>query len=131
METKQTFTPKFYQKLGKLFYAISASDKQVRNEEFNKLKTLVKEQWRENEGVKDHTVYQIVYAFEWLKKNEKLNAEIYFDDFVNYKNENPDLFTDDIKKRILKTAHAIAVSFSDLNKSELIMLAKLDIELKK
>lgn len=131
MEIKHKITPKFYQNLAKLFFAISALNKQVYDKEFNKLKTLVKEQWRKNEGVNDNTVIQIVSALDWLKKNEKLNSKLYVDDFVNYKNKYPDLFTADIKKWILETAHAIAVSFLGLNKSELIILAKLDIEFKK
>ncbi|TGV04339.1 hypothetical protein [Flavivirga rizhaonensis] len=135
MKTKREITPKFYQNLGKLFYAVAASDKQVRDEEFNKLKALVKKQWLNADIVKDdfnsNAVRQIEYVFEWLHKNEKLNAQMYFDDFINYKNEHPHLFTKNIRKLIMKTAGAIASSFSGLNKSELIMLAKLDMELKK
>lgn len=44
---------------------------------------------------------------------------------------NKSLFTENRKRLILKTANAIASSFSNRNKSELIILAKLDIELKK
>ena len=135
MKTKNKITSKFYQNIGKLFYAIAAVDKHVRDEEFNKLRTVVKEQWLSIDNVEDgyynDAVFQLVNIFEWLNKNEKLDSKIYFDDFVNYKNEHPELFTDDIKKLILKTAHAIAASFSWLNKSELIMLTKLDMELKK
>ncbi len=135
MTTKKKMTHTFYQNIGKLFYALAASDKQVRDEEFNKLKVIVKKQWLNAEIVKDDlnskAVYQIEYVFEWLNKNEKLNAKMYFDDFLKYKEKHPLLFTEAIKKLILKTAHAIAASFSGLNKSELIMLAKLDIELKR
>ena len=92
MKTKKKMTLKFYQNLGKLFYAIAAADKEVRDEEFDKA---------------------------------------CYNAFTNYKKEQPHLFTANIKKLILKTAHAIAASFSGLNKSELIILAKLDIELKK
>ncbi|WP_341215615.1 hypothetical protein [uncultured Wocania sp.] len=135
METKQKLSPQFYQNLGKLFYAIAAADKQVRNEEFDTLKDLVKQQWlginSDGDEYYNNAVHQMINVFKWLNKNEKLNAKIYFDDFVNYKNEHQNLFTDDNKKLILKTAHAIAISFSGLNKSELMMLAKLDMELKK
>ncbi|WP_282121971.1 TerB family tellurite resistance protein [Algibacter mikhailovii] len=131
METKKTLKIKFYQNLGKLLYAIAAADKQVREEEFNKFKVLVKEHWEENNDEKENTVYQIVYAFERLHKQEALNAEKYFNDFVNYRNKYPDLFTEAIRKRIMKTASSVALSFSKVNKSELIMLAKLDMALKK
>lgn len=131
METKKTLKIKFYQNLGKLLYAIAAADKQVREEEFNKFKVLVKEHWEENNDEKENTVYQIVNAFERLHKKEALNAEKYFNDFVNYRNKYPDLFTEAIRKRIMKTASSVALSFSKVNKSELIMLAKLDMALKK
>ena len=54
-----------------------------------------------------------------------------FKEFLEYKNEHTYFFTDTIKQLILKTANAIAAAFAGKNKSELIMLAKLDMELKK
>ncbi|GAA4940953.1 hypothetical protein GCM10023314_12300 [Algibacter agarivorans] len=135
MATKKKMTLKFYQNLGKLFYAIAAADMRVRDVEFNKLKELVKKHWLEVDVIEDayHTdaAYQIEIVFDWLNDKENLNAKAGYNAFIKYKNEQPHLFTDDIKKLILKTAHAIAASFSGLNKSELIMLAKLDLELKK
>ncbi len=135
MATKKKMTLKFYQNLGKLFYAIAAVDRQVRGEEFDKLKELVKQQWLDVDIIEDayntDAAYQIEIIFDWLNEKENLNAKACYNAFVNYKNEQPHLFTVDIKKLILRTAHAIAASFSGLNKSELIMLAKLDLELKK
>ena len=135
MATKKKMTLKFYQNLGKLFYAIAAADKHVRGVEFNKLKELVKKHWLEVDVIEDafHTdaAYQIEIVFDWLDKEKNLDAKVCYDAFVNYKNEQPHLFTYDVKKLILRTAHAIAASFSGLNKSELILLAKLDLELKK
>ena len=135
MKTKKKMTLKFYQNLGKLFYAIAAADKEVRDEEFDKLKAVVKKQWLDIDELEDdyHTdaAYQIEIIFDWLNEEDVLNVTEYFNAFVSYKNEQPHLFTKPIKTLILKTAHAIAASFSGLNKSELIMLAKLDLELKK
>ena len=135
MKTKKKMTLKFYQNLGKLFYAIAAADKEVRDEEFDKLKELVKKQWLEVDIIEDtyntDAAYQIEIIFDWLNEADKLDAKACYNAFINYKKEQPHLFTANIKKLILKTAHAIAASFSGLNKSELIILAKLDIELKK
>ena len=125
----------FYQNLGKLFYAMAAADKQVREEEFDRLKELVKKYWLDIDSIEDayniDAAYQIEIIFDWLDKQENLDSKGCYNAFVNYKNEQPHLFTDKVKKLILRTAHAIAASFSGLNKSELIMLAKLDLELKK
>lgn len=135
MKTIKKMTLKFYQNLGKLFYAIAVSDNDVRHVEFDKLKELVKKHWLELDPIEDvyrtDAAYQIEIVFDWLNEEKKLDAKTCFDDFVNYKNEQKHLFTKNVKHLILKTANAIAASFSGVNKSELIMLAKLDIELKK
>ena len=135
MKTKKKMTLKFYQNLGRLFYAIAAVDKEVRDEEFDMLKTLVKKQWLDVDLIEDayltDAAYQIEIVFDWLNNKDKLDAQACYDAFINYKTEQPHLFTESIKKLILNTANAIAYSFSGLNKSELIMLAQLDIELKK
>lgn len=126
---------KFYQNLGKLFYAIAASDKKVRKSEFNKLKDIVETQWLDADSTKDHfdedAAYQIEIIFDWLNSQENLDAQSCYNEFVNYKNEQKHFFSDNMNTLIIKTAHAIAASFSGLNKSELIMLAKLSLELKK
>ena len=125
---------KFYQNLGKLFYAIAAVDKNVREEEFDKLKEIVKLEWLAVDEIEDnfHTdaAYQIEIVFDWLYKEEKLDAKTWYNDFIAYKDEQPHLFPKAIKKLILKTANAIADSFSGKNKSELIMLSTLEMNLK-
>jgi len=135
MKAKKEMTQKFYQNLGKLFYAIAASDNRVHKIEFNKLKELVKSQWLDVDSLTDsyHTdaACQIEIVFDWLNTEEKLNAKSCFDDFVDYKNAQKHLFTPSIKKTILQTANAIADSYSGMNKSELILLANLNLELKK
>lgn len=125
----------FYQKLGKLFYAIAAADNDVREAEILKLHEIVKSKWLPVDDTEDNfntdAAYQIEFVFDWLNNQGQLNAEACFKDFIDFKNEQKHFFTEPIKNLIIKTAHAIANSFSGKNKSELIMLAKLDIELKK
>lgn len=135
MKNRKKMTLKFYQNLGKLFYAIAAADSNVQNAEFDKLKEIVKSRWLEIDSLEDiyssDAAYQIEIVFDWLNCQENLNIKACFDAFVNYKNKQKHLFTQNVKHLILKTANAIAASFSGVNKSELIMLAKLDMELKK
>jgi len=134
MENKERFSVQFYQKLGKLFYAIAAADNKVRKKEHNKLKEIVKTKWLTVDAYEDdfHTdaAYQIEVVFDWLHNEEKLEAKKWFDDFLEFKEEHPQLFDTAINDLILKTAHAIAASFSGKNKSELIMLARLNLKLK-
>lgn len=135
MTTKKKMTQRFYQNLGKLFYAIAACDGVVRAIEFEKLKILVKQTWLGVDDIHDvfgtDAAYQIEIVFDWLNKEDLLDVEICFEDFVTYKKEQTHLFTNDVRRLILKTASAIAHEFSGINKAELMMLAKLDIELKK
>ena len=125
---------KFYQNIAKLFYAIAAADKIIKPIEFDTLKDFIKREWVSVEDTEDDyktdAAYQIEIVFDWLTTQE-LDADACFNDFIEYKNEHKYFFTDDLNALILKTAGAIATSFSGENKSELIMLAKLSIELKK
>lgn len=135
MMVKKELSLNFYQNLGKLFYAIAASDGNVRKVEIDKLKSIIKEHWLTIDDLKDplgtDAAYQIEVVFDWLNNDEERNVKACFDDFVAYKRKQSHLFTEDVRSLIIKTAASIAYAFSGINKSELIMLAKLDIELKK
>jgi hypothetical protein len=135
MVIKKKMTLKFYQNLGKLFYAMAASDGIVRPVEFERLKVFVKNQWLDIDDIEDtfgtDAAYQIEIVFDWLNDVGALNAKSCYDDFITYKRAQTHLFTEAVKHLIIKTASAIAYAFSSINKAELIMLATLDIELKK
>lgn len=125
----------FYQNLGKLFYAIAASDKEVREEELLKLKETVKKAWLTSNIVqndfKAEAEHSIINTFKWLNQENEYDAEACFKSFINFKKNHELLFTKELNSLILKTANSIASSFSGKNKSELIMLAKLNLELNK
>ena len=135
MKTKKKKTLKFYQNLGRLFYAVASSDNKVHPLEFDKLKEIVKMHWVPLDPIMDEfdtdAAYQIEIVFDWLNNEEHVNANRCFEAFLDYKNDQEHLFTKPVKKLILKTASAIANAFAGINKSELIMLAKLELELKK
>lgn len=130
MENSSTpgFAQKFYQNLGKLFYAIAASDKVVKKEEINTLKGIVEQEWLHIDDYQDQfgtdTAYQIEIIFDWLEENQP-DAFLTFEEFSNFKKEHEKLFNNKINKLIWKTADSIAASFAGKNKSELIMLSKL------
>ncbi|MCB0466556.1 MAG: hypothetical protein KDC78_12920 [Aequorivita sp.] len=122
----------FYQKMGELFYAIAAADKVVRKVEYDTLKSIVAEQWKNLDDYEDpfhvDAAYQIEVVFDWFDY-EQLDASDCFESFADYKKEHPKLFTKERKDLIWKTANAIANSFVGKNKSEVIMLAKLKMVL--
>lgn len=135
MKNKKNLNVTFYEVLGKLFYAVAAADGVVELPEVNKLKEIIRKEWlpvdETEDGFQTDAAYQIEVVFDWLDAQNNLKSDTLFEKFVSYKNEQSHFFTPAIKKLIIKTAHAIAASFSGKNKSELIILAKLDIELKK
>ncbi len=118
----------FYQSLGKLFYAIAASDKIVRVAEYEALRKIVTAKWKPLDDYEDefHTdaALQIEIVFDWLDY-KSLKANVCFDEFSSFKKENENLFSSKRKKLIWETSNAIANSFAGKNKSEIIMLAKL------
>ncbi|MBV1924074.1 MAG: hypothetical protein KUG68_08610 [Flavobacteriaceae bacterium] len=124
----------FYQSLGKLFYAIAASDKIVRVAEYDALRKIVTKAWKPLDDFEDefHTdaALQIEIVFDWLDY-KSLKAIDCFKEFASFKKENEYLFSSKRKNLIWETANAIANSFSGKNKSELIMLAKLKMVLEK
>ncbi|EDP70427.1 hypothetical protein FBALC1_06708 [Flavobacteriales bacterium ALC-1] len=126
---------KFYQNLGKLFYAIAASDSVVREEEFNKLKELIKKDWFQTDIIDSDSMIEgekaILNTFKWLNDDNEYDAETCYKSFISFKSNNKKLFNSNVNSLILKTVAKIAASFSGQNKSELIMLAKLNLEFKK
>lgn len=133
MTSKTHMTLKFYQNLGKLFYAIAAIDNTVHDLEIQKLRALVSKEWLAVDDLEDDfgadAAYQIDIVFDWLRLEEELNPLICYDEFVSYKTDQKHLFTPRVNRLILKTADAIAESFSSKNKSELMLLTKLAMEL--
>jgi hypothetical protein len=134
MDTKKEANHKFYQNLGKLFYAMAAIDNNVRAEELDKLKDVVKKEWLTTNFIDDdfkkNAEQSIINTFKWLHDDNEYNAETCYNSFLTFKKEHESFFTEDMNTLILKTARAIAAAFSKVNKSELMLLAKLDMELK-
>ena len=131
MDSKQNTTIHFYQALGKLFYAIASADNSVKEEELIKLKEVLGEEWSTVKGFSIRAKDSIIETFEWLHNDNEYDAEVCYSSFLNFKKAHEDLFDIEMKSLILKTASKIASSFSGQNKSELIMLAKLNLEFKK
>lgn len=135
MNSKENKALQFYQNLGKLFYAIAAADNNVKEEEVVAINKCVKKYWlsqeRETTNSKNESKNAILETFNWLCKDNEYNAEACYNSFLSFKRQNESIFTTDINSLILKTVGEISASFSGQNKSELIFLAKLSIELKK
>jgi hypothetical protein len=104
---------RFYEHLGRVFYCIAAVDKIVQKVEIERLKEIVKNEWLPLENTfnefGDDTAYQIEIVFK------------------SFRNEHKSLFTKEVNDLILKTANAIATSFSAKNKSEHVLVSQLEM----
>jgi uncharacterized protein (DUF927 family) len=118
----------FYNKAGELFYAIAAIDNRVRKEEYISFKKSLDSYGNLFEAIENDKSLKPVdilgSAFKQAYQNKK-DPETCFEDFVKYKRNNPELFTVARNKAIWNTANLIANSFSEVNKSEVILLQKL------
>lgn len=121
-----------YQNLGKLFYAIAASDTIIQDQEFEALQQCVQKYWKDYNDLnqvfeKEYT--QVIEAvFEGVEAFE-LSAEEMFQDFISYKREHPQLFTNVLNTLIMATAKTIAYAFENVNTSEQKFLTQLENEL--
>jgi len=135
MKIRKELAHEFYQNLAKLFYAIAAVDNNVRDEELDILKDIIREEWLTtnliNDSLKINIEDSIINTFKWLHIDSEYTAKACFNSFLTFKKKHESLFTDDINRLVLKTARVVAYSFSKVNKSELILLAKLSLALKK
>ncbi|TDE31394.1 hypothetical protein E0I61_01465 [Flavobacterium ranwuense] len=118
-----------YEHLGKVFYFIAAIDKTIHEEEIEKLKQIIQTEWLPLENsfneFGDDTAYEIEIVFDWLVTNE-WEFEQVMPDFKIFREEHQHLFTPEINTLILKTANAIASSFSRKNKSEHVLISQLN-----
>lgn len=119
---------RFYQELGKLFYAIAFADRKVHPKEVQALLKDIRDYWVKLDDQKDDfgtdAAYQIEIVFDWLESTTTQSEEL-FNEFEEYYKEYPSRFTPKVKSLVLHTANDIAGSFAGKNKAELIMLTKL------
>ncbi len=119
----------FYQRLAYLYYAVAKADQKVVPEEISKVHEVVKKDWLSVEHTEDEfgtdAAYQIDIAFDWLVEQGP-SAEKAFEKFEHFITEHPDFLTGKLKKRVLRTASAVAEAFHGINKQEETLLKKLE-----
>ncbi|MDF0709188.1 hypothetical protein [Flagellimonas okinawensis] len=130
LESKKELGNKLYQNLGKLFYAIAMADHSVHMKEMEKLNEVVKDHWLDVDDIEDaygtDAAFQIISVFDWLLEYEKDQEEIY-EEFEAFYMDHKVAFTPAIKHLAMSTSRAIAAAFSGSNKSELILLGRLQL----
>lgn len=120
---------RIYEKLGYLFYALAAADKQVKPKEADRLRELVKQVWLPVEDSTDEfgtdAGYYIDISFEYLL-NEGSDPQEAFQEFEDYYSEHAGAFTKAILDRIKTSANVIAEAYHGRNKKESDMLKRLN-----
>lgn len=130
LDSKEEIGKMFYQNLGKLFYAVAQADHSVHVKEIDRLKKMVRESWLKVDDIEDeygtNAAFQIESVFDWLLEYEKNGQECY-EEFEAFYTEHGKLFGKEIKDLIKSTSKAIASAFAGRNKSELILLGRLEL----
>lgn len=130
LETEKKQVNELYQNLGKLFYAMAMADHSVHMKEMEKLNEVVRDHWLEVDDIEDEygtdAAFQIISVFDWLLEYGKDSEEIY-EEFEAFYTDHKTLFTPEIKNLAMSTARAIAAAFAGSNKSELILLGRLQL----
>ena len=129
-DSKKDLGNEFYQNLGKLFYAMAMADHSIHMKEMEKLNEVVRDHWLEIDDIEDEygtdAAFQIITVFDWLLEYEKDSEEIY-EEFEAFYMDHKLLFTSKVKQLAMSTSRAIAASFAGSNKSELILLGRLQL----
>lgn len=128
METNEELGNAFYENLGKLFYALAAADNIVANNEFECLTKMVKTEWTCHSQLKEKfetaSPLKILKTFD-MCRYKKYDAEICLNEFKVFREKYPDIFTPAINRQIWSTAKIMAHCFPGINKSEVVMMAKI------
>nr|WP_293299860.1 hypothetical protein [Allomuricauda sp.] len=130
MDSKKKLGNELYQNLGRLFYAVAMADHSIHAKEMDRLKEVVRDHWLEVDDIEDEygtdAAFQIETVFDWLVEYGKNSDEIY-EAFEAFYTEHKILFPDWIKQLIMSTARAITSAFAGSNKSELIVLGRIEL----
>ena len=134
MRPTQKTMNELYQHLGKLFYAVAVSDGSVHPKEWGKVREIVNDDWLIIDDYKDQygtdAARQIEIVFDGLMEYGKTSEEC-FEEFRVFYKEHAYAFSDEIISLTRKTANAIANAFGGKNKSELIVLGRFELLVKK
>ncbi len=118
----------FYRVLGNVLYGVAQADRNVRPEEMDEIKKIVKNIWLDAEDTFDtfgsDSAFQIEFVVDYLYEND-IEISDALDDLKEFRTKNPSLFTHSVNKRIIDSATKIANAVAGTNKSELTYLVEL------
>ncbi len=101
-----------YEQIGNLFYSIAA-DQHVKPLEVGELKSLISKDWRPlnlTESVVSEETHCIVMTMDSLQGNQ-VSALMAFGEFSKFYSLHPEVFSKEVKQRMLDTAVEITTIF--------------------
>ncbi|NOT36574.1 MAG: hypothetical protein HOP11_04295 [Saprospiraceae bacterium] len=120
----------FYSNIGNILYSVAACDKVVQKEEILNVRKLLQKDWliaeKSLKDLEEDSAQKIQNYFYSLLEQSPDPQEC-FNEFKAFYESNKDMFSKTINDWIINTTSAIAFSFSKNNKSELVMLSKIQI----
>lgn len=119
----------FYTELGKLLYAIAASDGNIRLKESKNFREILDKEFitarlRNNESGIENAHYAEL-EMEWLQEH-KINPKVAFASFVRFIKQNSESIDISLKKSIMNAAKDVANAFHQTNRYEKHYLSRLE-----
>lgn len=118
----------FYVSIANLFYAVAKIDKKFQKEEKKKIVELTERYFSTDVASEQST--DIIYETLRFLIKEEFTSDAAFEKFKRYLELNREHFKDKTIHDILVVCHEIAYASSGKNKSELIILARIQSLLK-
>jgi len=124
---------RFYRELGKLLYAVAASDGKIHPAEVQRMRQMVRDEIAPLEGSRDQfgtdNAYYAEFEFETLADRDFPAADAFYS-FVQYFREFKEHIDPEMKNICLKSADNVANALRGVNASESVMLKNLKEEIK-
>lgn len=119
----------FYHKMSELFFAVAATHQSMGVSEYDELKKLISNEWKKLDSkdypFRNYALEKIEIVFDWFDY-EDLDPMECFDSFVDYKQENEDLFSEERKTLIRNTAQILANYFAGEKDTDRKLLNRLE-----
>ena len=120
---EQEILNSFDQLLGKVFYCSAMADRVIKEEEVARLNELITEHWEEEGELIMDTFFRCInFGYDPSHLPGEIKA---------HKTVDPELFSKVMIERIMKTAYAITNATSGTNKSEVVFISQLRMELER
>lgn len=129
MLNKQLKEKSFFIALAHLFYAVAFVDKKIRLSEKHKIIEEIDAYWLCD--LDNTTSSELMYEILKQNRTNVLTVENAFNNFQEYFNLKKEFFTVETKTMILDSAEAIAHAYASKNKSELVLLSRIQLLLAK